>query len=63
VGAGVAEHVVKALVGHARGVTGDVYTDLAAIMDLMRDAVARVPAVGSSDTAVTLLGPARDARA
>ena len=44
--AGVAEHVIKCLVGHARGTTGDVYTEAAAMMPMMRSAVALIPAVG-----------------
>ena len=47
--AGVAEHVVKALVGHARGTTGDVYTEAAAMMPLMRAAVDLIPLIGESN--------------
>lgn len=47
--AGVAEHVVKGLVGHSRGTTGDVYTEAAAMMPLMRAAVDLIPEIGASN--------------
>jgi integrase len=56
VGQGVAEHLVKALVGHARGVTGDVYTDTAAIMGVMREAVAKIPPIGAPVATTQIFG-------
>lgn len=46
-GLGVDERLVQMLVGHARGVTGDVYTDAAALWPALVEAVARVPARGA----------------
>ncbi|MBU0550957.1 site-specific integrase [Myxococcota bacterium] len=46
--AGVQEHVVKGLVGHARGITLDVYTDPRALMEEMRAAVGLMPKIGEA---------------
>ena len=59
VSAGVQEHLVKTLVGHARGVTGDVYTDVAGITDRLREAVALVPAVGAHEPRLAEFKPGR----
>jgi site-specific recombinase XerD len=42
---GAKEHVVKTLVGHSRGVTGDVYISNWAIEDELKAAVDLVPAI------------------
>lgn len=44
--AGVREDVIKALVGHTRGVTGDVYTPHHRLLPAMREAVAVIPPLG-----------------
>jgi len=42
---GVQERIIKRLVGHSLGITGDVYTDPAAMFEFMEGAVAQIPAV------------------
>jgi integrase len=43
----VQHDIVQYLVGHARGITGDVYLDPGAIMAEAREAVALIPAIGA----------------
>ena len=45
----VPERVIKALVGHAQGVTGDVYTDPIALRPAIRQAVKLIPKIGKSN--------------
>ena len=52
------ERAIKRLVGHAGGITVDVYTDPAALMDLMREAIDMVTPVGEGRL-VALRGNAR----
>ena len=51
---GVEMHVIQALVGHARGVTGDVYVQAATIMPLMREAVGLIAPIATSGATVSL---------
>jgi hypothetical protein len=45
---GVDADLVNMLLGHTNGVSGDVYTDAAMIMPLLKDAVATIPEVATS---------------
>lgn len=56
---GVPQHLVSALTGHARGVTGDVYTDTAGIMGQLREAVAVIPEIGAAVANVSEMSPRR----
>lgn len=45
---GVADRVIKALIGHTQGTTGDVYRDPVSLMPAMRAAVALMPPIGQA---------------
>lgn len=51
---GVSMDIIKALVGHNRGVTGDVYVQTAGIMPLMREAVGHITPTATSGRTVSL---------